>query len=149
MATALTGHSLEVRRHIPAPPAAVFDAWTKPELLTRWFSPTVDHAVIVHLVDVRVGGRYRIEMRHEGGKSHIAVGEYRELAPPSRLSFTWRWEGSPMADSLVTLEFREHPDGGTELVLVHNQFATVAERDNHLAGWTGCLTRLDAACLPA
>ena len=124
--------------------SAVYDAWTKPELLTRWFSPTVDHAVVVHLADLRVGGQYRIEMRHVGGKSHIAVGEYRELTPPWRLCFTWRWEGSPMADSLVTLHFRDDARGGTELVLVHNQFATVAERANHLEGWTLCLGRFDA-----
>jgi uncharacterized protein YndB with AHSA1/START domain len=144
MATAVTGHSLEVRRRIPAPPAHVYDAWTTPALLTRWFSPTVDHAVVVHQVDARVGGHYRIEMRHVSGKSHIAIGEYREMDPPSRLSFTWRWEGSPMADSLVTLEFLDDRQGGTELVLTHSQFATVPERDNHLQGWTQCLGRLDA-----
>ena len=56
MPSAPTGHALEIRRHIPAPPAAVYDAWTKPELLTRWFSPTVDHAVVVHLADLAVAG---------------------------------------------------------------------------------------------
>ena len=144
MATAVTGESLEVRRRIAASPEDVYDAWTTPEVLTRWFSPTTNHAVIVHLVDARVGGRYRIEMRHTSGKSHIAVGEYLEMQRPTRLAFTWRWEGSPMADSLVTLDLVDDRRGGTDLVLTHNQFATVAERDNHLDGWTLCLGRFDA-----
>jgi uncharacterized protein YndB with AHSA1/START domain len=143
MVSTSAGQSLEVRRNIAAPPAAVYDAWTKPEILTRWFSPSTDHSVIVHQAESRVGGRYRIEMRHTSGKSHIAIGEYRELERPDRLSFTWQWEGSPMAETLVTVEFRDNARGGTELVLVHTNFATEAERDGHNAGWAGCLARLE------
>ena len=119
MATAVTGESLEVRRRIAAPPEDVYDAWTTPEILTRWFSPTTNHAVIVHLVDARVGGRYRIEMRHTSGKSHIAVGEYREMQRPTRLAFTWRWEGSPMADSLVTLDLLDRSEEHTSELQSH------------------------------
>jgi uncharacterized protein YndB with AHSA1/START domain len=141
MATSTGAQSLEVRRIIPASPARVYDAWTTPELLMQWFAPASDYTVIVHRADTRVGGTYRIEMRHTSGASHIVVGEYRELDRPTRLSFTWGWEGAPVSDTLVTVEF--HPNGtGTEVVLVHTRFATEAERNEHLKGWTGCLNRL-------
>ena len=81
--------SLEVRRIIQAAPARVYDAWTTPELLTKWFAPATDYTVIVHQAEARVGGCYRIEMRHANGASHIVVGEYRELDRPTRLAFTW------------------------------------------------------------
>lgn len=145
MATNAPTQSLEVRRLIAAPPTRVFEAWTTPELLSRWFAPSSDHTAIVHRCDARVGGGYRIEMRHVNGASHIAVGEYRELTRPTRLVFTWSWEGSPTVDTLVCVEFL--PKGeGTEIVLTHTRFVTEAERNEHLKGWTGCFNRLPAAC---
>jgi uncharacterized protein YndB with AHSA1/START domain len=98
--------------------------------------------VIAHHLDVRVGGRYRIEMRHKDGASHIAIGEYRELTRPVRLIFTWQWEGTPMEETIVTVQLRAH-DRGTEVVLTHTRFATEAERDEHVKGWASCLGRLE------
>jgi uncharacterized protein YndB with AHSA1/START domain len=144
MASPQAAQSLEVRRFIPATPARVYDAWTTPELLTKWFAPGADFTVVVHAAETRVGGNYRIEMRNAQGASHIAVGEYRELNRPTRLVFTWGWEGAPVTDTLVTVEFQ--PSGtGTEVVLTHTRFPTEADRDEHLKGWTGCLDRLGTA----
>lgn len=142
MVTTPAAQSLEVRRIIPAPPARVYDAWTTPDLMTRWFCPSADYTVVVHRFDTRVGGGYRIEMRHTSGASHIVVGEYQELTRPTRLAFTWAWEGKSSADTLVTVEFL--PSGqGTEVVLTHTRFTAEAERNEHLKGWTGCFDRLD------
>lgn len=137
--------TLEVRRIIPAAAGRVFEAWIRPELLTAWFSPSADYAVIVHGADVRKGGRYRIEMRHKKGASHVAAGEYQEVTPPTRLAFTWKWEGSAMAETLVTVEFHSRGAASTEVVLTHTRFSSPAERDEHVKGWTGCLARLEEA----
>jgi uncharacterized protein YndB with AHSA1/START domain len=142
MATPSPTHSLEVRRTIHASPERIYDAWTTADALTRWFAPSSDFTTVVHTVDLRVGGHYRIEMRHRDGSSHIAVGAYRELTRPTRLSFSWRWEGTPMTDTLVTIELR--PSGAsTELVLTHSGFTTEHDRNEHTKGWTGCLARID------
>lgn len=134
--------SLEVRRTVRASPERVYDAWTTPDALARWFAPSADFTTIVHALDLRVGGQYRIEMRHSSGASHVAVGNYRELVRPVRLSFSWRWEDSPMTDTVVTIELT--PVGtSTDLVLRHTDFSTEADRDEHLKGWTGCLARID------
>ncbi len=134
--------SLEVRQVVAAPPARVYDAWTTATLLTRWFAPSSDYTAVAHQLDVRVGGRYRIEMRHKDGGSHIAVGEYRELTPPTRLTFTWQWEGTPMGETVVTVDMRPH-SSGTEVVLTHSRFADEAVRDEHRKGWMQCLGRLE------
>ncbi len=145
MVSTEAAQSLEVRRIIQAPPPRVYDAWTTPELLTKWFAPTNDYTVVVHQFDTRVGGVYRLEMRHANGASHVVVGEYRELQRPGRLVFTWGFEGTPTANTLVTVEFR--PSGsGTEVVLTHTRFATEPERDEHAKGWTACFDRLTAMC---
>ena len=144
MATVDTAsHSLQVRRHLVAPPKKVFQAWTDRAHLARWFAPSPDFKIVVHELDVRPGGGYRIEMRHPDGSSHIAVGEYRELDAPRWLTFTWRWEGSPMSDTLVTVELTSK-DGGTEVVLTHTLFQSEELRDEHTKGWTGCMAQLAA-----
>lgn len=137
-----TTHELEVRRTFGAAPQKVYEAWTKAEVIARWFSPNDEMAVIAHELDVRPGGRYRIEMRHGNGTTYMVGGEYRELVPGRRLVFTWQWakhEDEP--ETLVEIDLL--PAGkGTELVLRHKLFTETADRDNHGVGWNGCLDRL-------
>ena len=134
-------HSLQMKRTVGAPPSRVYRAWTDAAQVARWFAPSADFQTIVHELDVRLGGSYRIEMKHPDGSTHVAVGEYRELRENSRLTFTWRWEGAPMADTLVTVELKRNGEG-TDIVLTHTQFSTESLRDEHTKGWTACLTRL-------
>jgi uncharacterized protein YndB with AHSA1/START domain len=131
-----------VERTIAAPPEKVFDAWTQPETLKRWFAPSDEYTVVVDRLEVKVGGRYRIEMRHPGGNVHVAGGVYREVARPSHLVFTWAWEGRPaMGESRVTV--RLAPEGrGPRLVLVHELLPSAKAREEHAKGWSGILERL-------
>ena len=72
---------LEIERTLSAPAAAVFAAWTDPAKIKTWMAPgplSVPRAD----VDLRPGGRYRIEMQDPGGDKHVAVGEYRENRRP-------------------------------------------------------------------
>ncbi|MEQ1856704.1 MAG: SRPBCC domain-containing protein [Longimicrobiales bacterium] len=142
MATVDTGvHSLQIRRTVRATPSRVYRAWTEPAQVARWFAPNRDFQVVVHRLDVRPGGGYRIEMKHPDGSSHVAIGEYKELEENLRLTFSWRWEGAPMEDTLVTVEFTRLGDD-TEVVLTHSRFTSESQRDEHSKGWTGCLTQL-------
>lgn len=136
---------LEVRRTYSATPEKLYQAWTRTEALARWFAPSNEYSVIVHELDVRVGGRYRIEMAHQSGRSSVALGTYRELEPGKRIAFTWRWESRPtMPETVVEIEFL--PRGtDTELVLTHRLLDEAADRDNHEKGWFGCLSRLSDA----
>jgi uncharacterized protein YndB with AHSA1/START domain len=73
----------------------------------------------------------------------VVTGVYRDITPPHRLSFTWRWEGAEPAEpvTLVTVRFDTHPEG-TELILTHERFNNAASRDQHATGWNGCLNQL-------
>jgi len=67
-------------------------------------------------------------------------GDYREIARPSRIVMTWKWEGEE-PETLITLSFR--PKGkGTELHLRHEGFVNAARRDGHNIGWTGTFDKL-------
>jgi uncharacterized protein YndB with AHSA1/START domain len=143
--------TLEIKRLIKAPRERVFEAWTDPGQLKKWFGPDEEFLVPQAKVDLRVGGKYRIQMKNPDGEFHTVAGMYREVKPPERLVFTWAWEkdGSEPdfgevepTEMLVTLEF--HGLGQqTELVLKQKQFASVESRDRHEVGWTGCLDRLE------
>jgi uncharacterized protein YndB with AHSA1/START domain len=97
-------------------------------------------------MDARQGGTYRIVMLMPDGERYIVTGTYRDVRAPERLSMTWRWKEDDPAeeyDSLLTLVFNELPDG-TELVLEHEQIATVESRDRHADGWGKILDALSA-----
>ncbi|HUE86939.1 MAG TPA: SRPBCC domain-containing protein [Vicinamibacterales bacterium] len=135
--------SLEVRRVIPAPRERVFAAWTRSDEVRKWSSPA-PLTVAVAEIDLRAGGRFRIEMEEPGGARHRAVGEYREVTPPERLVYTWSWEEDDSAtDSLITVEFIDRGNE-TEVVLTHERLRDAASRDNHRQGWNGSLERLAA-----
>jgi uncharacterized protein YndB with AHSA1/START domain len=144
--------TLKLERAFEAPPEAVFDAWTDPEVLRRWWAAGPDWDTPVAEVDLRVGGRYRLSMRNpESGDVHTVVGEYKEVERPERLAYTWAWEGEPSEqsgseDTLVTVEFAER-DGGTALVLTHTGFATEQSREQHAHGWVACLDNLRSRVL--
>lgn len=135
--------TLVVKRTFSAPRERVFLAWTDVSELTRWFAPSDDFTTVASL-DLRVGGAYRIEMHNtKDGRTSIAVGTYREIDPPGKLSFTWRWEDKDAPETLVTVDFIA-AGHSTEVIVTHQRFNDEISRDRHTEGWTGCLERLSA-----
>ena len=122
-----------------APRDLVFAAWTEPERLKQWWGPGFFETVFAE-VDLRPGGRY--ELLLEPGSMRL-VGEFREVTPPRRLVYTWRWiEGVPdTRESLVTVEFRE-AGAGTEVVLVHDNFVGPGPVEMYDEGWRSGLSKL-------
>jgi len=134
--------TLNLRRIFKAPRKKVFRAWTDPEELKKWWGPE-GYATPSAEVDLRVGGKYRLGMsKLPDGEIFYLSGIYREVRPPERLVYTWRWEAQPEhGETLVTVEFCEVGDS-TEVVLTHERFPTEKARDDHNWGWSGCLDRL-------
>ncbi len=132
---------ISVTRLLPARRARVFEAWTRPELMARWFFPGSDWTVSVSS-DLRVGGRYELLMREASGAEHRQFGEYREIVPVSRLVFTWSCPELSVVDSVVTVVLAERGEQ-TELSLVHELPPDPKMRRGHEEGWTGCLGNLE------
>lgn len=141
--TVETPTSLQLTRRIAAPREDVFKAWTDPELLGRWWGPPGTTLASLD-VDARVGGRYRIGMRRDDGELWHVEGTYLEIAPPSKLVYTWAWEegDGPGHESVVTIEFISR-GRETDVVLTHERLASEESRDNHRHGWTGLLDQLE------
>jgi uncharacterized protein YndB with AHSA1/START domain len=140
-ASVVTKPSLTLKRRLNAPPAKVFDAWTDPKKIVRWFGPAEVETFLAEC-DPRIGGRYHIAARSPDGAEHHVSGAYREVVPNEKLVFTWAWRDTPERQSLVTVLLK--PDGdGTLLTLTHEQFADEAARDRHQHGWAGTLDKLE------
>ena len=133
--------TLEIRRLIPAARERVFDAWTQAKELDRWSAPSPMTARAE--VDLRVGGRYRIVMRDPEGVDRSVGGVYRVVERPSKLVYTWKWEESAMAESIVTVEFHDRGKE-TEVILRHDGLTDADSRARHEHGWKGCLDNLVA-----
>jgi uncharacterized protein YndB with AHSA1/START domain len=130
-----------IRRFLKARRELVFEAWTRPDLMARWFFPGEDWTVTV-TSDLRVGGRYEVAMRDAAGGQHTQFGEYREVVPVSRLVFTWSCPELSVVDSVVTVDLTDQ-GGRTDLVLTHELPPDPKIRRGHEDGWQGCLGNLE------
>jgi uncharacterized protein YndB with AHSA1/START domain len=109
---------LTVTRMFNAPAHIVFDAWTKPELLKRWWVPKpLGVSLFECEQDVRVGGAYRFVFGRDPKNPEVFSGRYLEVDPPSRLVLTQLYERmSDVGDVVVTAGFEE-TQGRTRLTL--------------------------------
>ena len=132
---------LEMTRLVRAPRERVWRAWTNPEELKRWWGPGLFTTPSAE-VDLRPGGRYRLVMQPPGGEALLLTGTFREVVPPERLVYTWRWEvGVPDApESLVTVRFVDR-GGETEVVLRH-EHEPGSVLDPYRTGWESGLEKL-------
>ena len=139
---------VELRRVIRASRQRVFEAWTRPEELRKWFGPAAMHVAELDM-DARAGGSYRIVMQGardgnpaEAERRASAMGEYTAIVPGELLAFTWRPDWNQEDESLVTIRFRD-VEGGTEVHLIHERIASQNSCGGYQQGWTSCLDKLD------
>jgi uncharacterized protein YndB with AHSA1/START domain len=137
--------TLRLERTFDAPAQDVFDAWTNPEVLKRWWGVSPSGRTPVAEVDLRVGGAYRLSMEDpDAGTVHTVRGEYREVRRPERLVYSWCWEegeGRTGHVSTVTVEFLGEGER-TTVVLEHSELGSPESRDQHRHGWEACLEML-------
>jgi uncharacterized protein YndB with AHSA1/START domain len=122
-----------ITRRFNGPARIVFDAWTKPEFVKRWWAPASHCVAVVSCeADVRVGGRYRYALKQSEGEEFAFSGEYREVTPHSRLVYTQLFE--PMAEAgavVVTITLKE--ERGKTLLVAHEAYPSAEARDAALA----------------
>jgi uncharacterized protein YndB with AHSA1/START domain len=136
---------LRLERTFGAPVARVFEAWTSAELLRRWYPPGADWDTPLAEVDLRVGGALRLVMRSPDGEEFGGGGHYREIRPPMRLVFTWRWDRRDVGAGmqLVEVDFSDNGDGTTTVVLTNRGLDDTAARESHREGWERSFDSLD------
>jgi uncharacterized protein YndB with AHSA1/START domain len=140
--TEQTGRILRIERTFAAPAEDVFDAWTSPEVMRRWFHCEADWETPKAEVDLRVGGKVRIVMRRPDGTEASAGGEYTVIDRPRRLVMSWTFDDEPSNEQLIELSFSES-DGATRVLMVNSGISTDERRDGQNWGWSGCFDELE------
>ncbi len=142
----MSERELVVTRTVDAPARLVFEAWTKPDLFQRWWTPkSFGLSLISYEADVRTGGGYRLVMGHPSSEQPMAFfGRYIEVTPHARL--VWTNDEGGEGGAVTTVTFAEK-DGATHLV-VHELYPSKEALDEAMAsgstsGWGEQLEQLD------
>jgi uncharacterized protein YndB with AHSA1/START domain len=133
---------VRIERAFEAPAEDVFDAWTSPEVMRRWFHCGPDWETPEAEVDLRVGGGIRVVMRRPDGTKPAAWGTFVLIDRPHRLVMTWVFYDDPSNEQLLELTFSESA-GATTVVLVNSSISTDERRDAQDWGWGACLGELE------
>jgi len=136
---------LVVTRTFNAPARIVFEAWTRPELFRQWWVPkSMGMSLLSCEMDVRVGGRYRLEFAH-GDSQSAFFGTYKEVTPHSRL--VWTNDEGADGGAVTSVTFEEK--GGKTLLVMHDLYPSKEALDDAMAsgsttGWSEQFEQLDA-----
>jgi uncharacterized protein YndB with AHSA1/START domain len=134
---------LRMTRVLPAPRPDVWRAMTETDELASWWGPKGFSTPNVDF-DPRPGETFRIAMQPPEGELFHLHGEFREVDPPSRISYTFVWDPPDTDDreTLVTLTLAERGEA-TEVELTQGEFATQERLDLHDGGWTESFEKLE------
>ncbi len=121
-----------ITRTFAAPAQLLFDAWTKAELVRRWWAPASRGVVMAECeADVRVGGTYRYVLAR-GPKERLAFfGRYVEITRPTRLVYTQTFEPMPDGEAVITVRFE--PRGAETTLIAHELYPSKEVLDGTLA----------------
>jgi uncharacterized protein YndB with AHSA1/START domain len=136
-----SGEVVRIERTFDASAEDVFDAWTSPEVMRRWFHAGPDWDTPQAEVDLRVGGKVRVVMRRPDGTEAGAHGEYTLIDRPYRLVMTWTFDDDRSNEQLIELSFSES-EGSTTVLMINSGISTDERRENQDRGWHLCLDEL-------
>ena len=145
-------HALTQVRILRAPPERVYRAFIDPAALAKWNAPN-GFTVVVHELDARVGGRYRISFVNFGnGQAHSFGGEYLELVPGERIVATDRFDDANLPGAIRTTVTFKAVSCGCELTVEQAGLPDVIPADACRMGWQesfDLLARLAEPEIPA
>jgi uncharacterized protein YndB with AHSA1/START domain len=124
-----TDDQILITREFAAPKHLVYEAFTTPEHVRRWWSANRGEVTVAD-IDLRVGGTWRYAMVTEEGFEAAFHGEYREIVPNERIVSTEVFEGMPDAEAVNTMTLTEEDGRTTLTILVQHQ--SKEHRDAHI-----------------
>nr|WP_276562391.1 SRPBCC domain-containing protein [Hoeflea prorocentri] len=133
-----------VRRDIAAPRERIFKAFTRPELLKQWFTPSTDISVEALTFDFTPNGEFRLRYVMPDGRNPEVAGVFQRIEPPELIAMTWIWQAPDPLENIpmeVTFEFLDKADV-TEIVITHKGIPSDTACTIHANGWEGTLTVL-------
>jgi uncharacterized protein YndB with AHSA1/START domain len=134
---------LSISRVIRTSPEELFDAWTDPLLLLKWWGPE-GTTIPDYTFEVRVGGAWKTTMMNAAGDPLVCSGVYTVLDRPRRLGLTWGWlkpDGTRGHETAIDVTF-EKAAGGTLMTLTQKTFQSAEQSGFHNQGWASSFNKL-------
>ena len=144
--------TVQLRHQYNASPQQVFDAWSNPEALGKWFGPH-SHNCKVEKYDFRENGEYQIRMMPvaedtdcagDSSQDSVCAGTFVQIIPAEKIVMTFGWieNGGDINGTLLTIELANTKEG-CELLLTHERLPNKEACDAHRGGWQGSLECLE------
>jgi uncharacterized protein YndB with AHSA1/START domain len=158
MTTAIEDRTLTITRIFEAPREAVWEAWTDPEHIVRWWGPK-DYTSPAAKMDVRVGGRYVLCMRSRDGQDIWSGGVFREIVPLERIVMTDNFideHGNVVPastygmdidfqETVITVTLEDAGEGKTRMTMRHEGLPAGEHIEDASVGWNESLDKLAAS----
>jgi uncharacterized protein YndB with AHSA1/START domain len=138
---------LVITRIFNAPVEKVWDAWTIPEKMMKWWGPK-EYTCPDCTIDLRVGGKYLFSMQDSKGSKIWGTGEYKEISRPSKLVFSdsfsdekgnvvssehYGMSGLPLEMTVTVI--LEDMNGKTKMTMTHEGLPAGGHFEGATAGW--------------
>ena len=133
--------TVTIRIAISAPIENVWEAWTNPALILKWFGSDPNGKGLKAKLDVRVGGFFEITFRDADQTEHTCSGVYVDVQEFSNLSFSWTWKSEPDVESFVKVVLTSKSNI-TQMIFQHSHIGTASSHD-YLNGWQAAFSKLE------
>jgi uncharacterized protein YndB with AHSA1/START domain len=120
MTNAYDNDSITIQKVFNSPVQSVWDAWTEPAIIMRWFGSDPKGKVLKANLDLRPGGSFEISFQDGDQTEHTCLGVYSEIEKLSRLGFSWEWKSEPGVVSFVLITLTAG-DNLTKMEFIHSR----------------------------
>ncbi|MGM0907366.1 MAG: SRPBCC family protein [Pseudomonadota bacterium] len=135
-------NTIRLHRVIKAPAERIYKAFLNSDALVKWLPPHGFTANVERL-DARVGGTYKMSFTNfSTGSSHAFGGEYLELVPNERISYTDQFDDPNLSGTMITKVELNSVSCGTELSIVQEGVPSVIPSEACYLGWQETLSQL-------
>jgi uncharacterized protein YndB with AHSA1/START domain len=135
-------NTIKLHRVLAAKPEKLYRAFLEPDAMTKWISPD-GFTCIVHHIDAKVGGTYRMSFRNfTTGQSHAFGGTYLELVPNERLRYVDKFENPAMPSEMTVTITLTAVSVGTEVHITQEGIPDVIPVEGCYIGWQQSLQNL-------
>lgn len=137
---------LEMTRSLPAPPARVFEAISRPDIVVQWWGPEGFRIDEGAALDFSAEGPWMSVMIAPDGRRFKVSGHVTHVTRGVSIGFTWAWHDENDhrgPESHVTLSLAPEGEDRTELRLSHRELETEEAVKSHGEGWASTLNKLE------
>ena len=119
----------------------VWEAWTEPDIIMKWFGSDPNGEVLSAKLDVRPSGSFEVTFKDSDQTRHTCGGIYNEIKKPSKLTFTWHWKSEPGVESFIVLLLTSEGTS-TKMQFEHKNVGS-GSKHNYLKGWQRTFLKLE------